>query len=222
MLEEHSPTLTESELDQVLHSSETVFHDVDRACPFCGCSMADAHQLQNHIATHLQRVALFALPRSHDIQDVSEAGSLSSQVNALSQGSQHLSSEHDTDKNRSDVEHDVEPSDYTTGVETLPATKLTLQAIKSISTLEGSEDRLWRLDLLTRPDTDNMPPQTDIPVHPPEGVGSQKGAIEGIHDIGKQQADTVLDANQNADLEMRDNARRSVEEAQLLLQDCLA
>ena len=217
--QEHSPVLSGSEVEEALRTSEIVSDAVARACPLCNCSMSDSSQLQNHIATHLQRIALFALPRSHDIQDASEAGSSSSQVDALSQGSQTLSSEHGTDKNPSHSEQDMAFSGYTPKMELQPATKLTFEAINSLPALKGSEDHLWRVDLLIQADVDDTPLQnTELDI-PPEATGSRKSLVEGGKSIREQQDDTALDVN--TDPEMRDSASQSLERARSLLQNCL-
>ena len=41
----------------------------DRPCPFCLCTLESLEELQAHVATHLQRIALFALPRSTEADD---------------------------------------------------------------------------------------------------------------------------------------------------------
>ena len=145
--QDHNQAPTESELDQLLHVSEITSDNVIRGCPFCHCTIHDAHQLSNHIATHLQRVALFALPRSHDIQDASEAGSSSSQANALDRGSQNLGVEDESNDGYTEAEPaNDDLSDRDSGYKP-PPTKLTLEAIENISTLDKMEDRLQRLGL---------------------------------------------------------------------------
>ena len=106
---DHGHTLQEPEFSQLLHISETTVSDsATRACPLCYCNTQDSQQLQNHIATHLQRVALFALPRSHDVQNASEAGSSSSRANALGQESQDLETESESEDGRHAIESDNE------------------------------------------------------------------------------------------------------------------
>ena len=85
-------TLPEAELDRLVSANETFSNDVTQGCPFCLCNIEDAHKFQNHIATHLQRIALFALPRSINIEDASEAGSFSSKANVVGNTSQNLGS----------------------------------------------------------------------------------------------------------------------------------
>lgn len=62
------------ELNNIVSASETVSTLPDRDCPFCLHAADSLDELQNHIATHLQRVALFALPRSTDLKDGSSLG----------------------------------------------------------------------------------------------------------------------------------------------------
>ena len=217
--EEHSSTMTVPELDQVLHSSEIVSHEVDRECPFCSCNMVDADQLQNHIATHLQRIALFALPRSHDIQDASEAGSSSSQVNAYSQGSQDLGSEHDMSDKRSYVELNQNSSDFTPETEPTSVTKLTFEAMKSVPALEGAEDRLWHLKLSAQFDPDNAPLQIDKPIDSKEDLGSQGGVPRSADGFETQQDDT--DLNISTDPRPPNSVKDGIERAKASLRYCL-
>ena len=71
------------------HLDETVTRD----CPFCLCSIEDKDQLQNHIATHLQKIAIFALPRSTDIEDEPEEENTSNKANKFDQASQQMGSQ---------------------------------------------------------------------------------------------------------------------------------
>ena len=52
-----------------LRSCESVAPTPDRACPVCFFSPADARTLQSHLAHHLERFSLFALPRSTEDED---------------------------------------------------------------------------------------------------------------------------------------------------------
>ena len=62
------------ELNNIVSAGETVSTLPDHDCPFCLHTADSLDALQNHIATHLQRVALFALPRSTDLEDGSSLG----------------------------------------------------------------------------------------------------------------------------------------------------
>ena len=49
--------------DEAAHSNVTVSQASGRLCPICRCESKSADSLLQHIATHLQRIALFALPK---------------------------------------------------------------------------------------------------------------------------------------------------------------
>ena len=66
--------------------------DATRPCPICLHALEDVQKLRNHIATHLQRIALFTLPHSLDLDEDSKANDLSIRVNnALERESQIIS-----------------------------------------------------------------------------------------------------------------------------------
>jgi len=89
--DDYGQSLPESELARLISESETVSEDVSRDCPFCLWNGAeDAMSLQTHIATHLQRIALFALPRSINVRDASSVGDVSLRSNVIDHGSQKL------------------------------------------------------------------------------------------------------------------------------------
>ena len=66
---------------QLLKAGESTSVLPDRPCPFCQVELSSAAALQDHIAFHLERIALFALPRSTGVEDESfEGGSWSGQA----------------------------------------------------------------------------------------------------------------------------------------------
>ncbi|KAL9113823.1 MAG: hypothetical protein Q9187_007553, partial [Circinaria calcarea] len=83
-------------LDVAMAAGATVSNIQDRSCPFCLYipESGDAMQMQIHIASHLQRVALFALPNSTGLEDSSDAG----------QGSSKSANAEVQDSRRDDVE----------------------------------------------------------------------------------------------------------------------
>ena len=107
--EDHDWSLSESDVNRLVSISGKVSETAIRDCPFCLCSLEDSQSLQNHIATHLQRIALFALPRSTKVGDDSQESDSSSRANAIGQGSQQLSS-HEELSERSDQNEDNESS----------------------------------------------------------------------------------------------------------------
>ena len=93
MLEDHSESLSGLGLDRLTYISEAVSETVTRDCPFCLCSLEDSHGLRNHIATHLQRIALFALLRSTEFEDASQDDHFSSsKADAVGQASRESGS----------------------------------------------------------------------------------------------------------------------------------
>ena len=70
----HAITDDISDTDKKAMIQESTSNVVERACPFCLLATKSLEALQMHVATHLQRIALFALPRSTDIHDGSSAG----------------------------------------------------------------------------------------------------------------------------------------------------
>jgi hypothetical protein len=60
---------------QLLKAGESTSELPDRPCPFCHAELSSAVLLQEHIARHLERIALFALPRSTGLEGESVEGS---------------------------------------------------------------------------------------------------------------------------------------------------
>ena len=75
----HSIHNYDNEISEALinHASDSTLGAPDRICPVCSFSARTARSLQNHIALHLERFALFSLPRSRaeGSLDSSEAAS---------------------------------------------------------------------------------------------------------------------------------------------------
>ena len=63
----HASNRTELQSTELLRIGESASELADRPCPICLTEITDASRLQYHIAAHLIRIALFALPRSTDI-----------------------------------------------------------------------------------------------------------------------------------------------------------
>ncbi|KIX00631.1 uncharacterized protein Z518_09696 [Rhinocladiella mackenziei CBS 650.93] len=62
-----------------LRASESFSSAADRPCPICFFSPTDTKSLQSHLASHLERLALFSLPRSTD-DDEADNGEAESAV----------------------------------------------------------------------------------------------------------------------------------------------
>ena len=63
---------------ELLKSRESVSQVCDRPCPFCQREFERPVDLQQHIAGHLESIALLALPNLDDINEGSEAGQANS------------------------------------------------------------------------------------------------------------------------------------------------
>ncbi|KAJ9148961.1 hypothetical protein NKR23_g4736 [Pleurostoma richardsiae] len=79
--------------DGLIHASESVLAANERLCPICAASADTAKELHHHIALHLERFALFSLPRSAgaDDDDAEELGSEG--VNLADDGSRETDEE---------------------------------------------------------------------------------------------------------------------------------
>jgi tetratricopeptide (TPR) repeat protein len=86
---QHSESLTESQISDLVDAAETSPIDERVVCPICLGEGPFTKGLQNHLANHLERIALFALPRgSGDAEDGSNASSNAPRgVGAVSQAS---------------------------------------------------------------------------------------------------------------------------------------
>ena len=63
---------------ELLKSQESVSQECDRPCPFCQRDFERPHDMQQHLAGHLEMIALLSLPNLDDIDDNSEAGKVAS------------------------------------------------------------------------------------------------------------------------------------------------
>ncbi|MCJ1465208.1 hypothetical protein MMC07_003824 [Pseudocyphellaria aurata] len=129
---DHGKSALNADLSNAISVAEEVTESSDRGCPFCLYSITDNHTLRNHIATHLQRIALFALPRSTENEDASEIDDSSWKANAIDRASQELESLQELHfKDATEDETDEESHRILDGLG--PARdKLTLRALQSI------------------------------------------------------------------------------------------
>ena len=63
---------------ELLKSRESVSQECDRPCPFCQRDFERPHDMQHHLAGHLEIIALLSLPNLDDIDNNSEAGKVES------------------------------------------------------------------------------------------------------------------------------------------------
>ena len=74
----HAASMHQLLSSELLKSQESVSQVCDRPCPFCQCEFERPVDLQQHIAGHLESIALLALPNLDDIDENSEAGKANS------------------------------------------------------------------------------------------------------------------------------------------------
>ena len=92
---EHPGSFPEEQLSSIIRVGETSAIDLRQACPICFVAATMEGGLQNHIANHLERLAVFVLPKDIDsIEDESDgASSAASHGKVVGSGaSQHLMS----------------------------------------------------------------------------------------------------------------------------------
>lgn len=95
--QEHSRSVGELEISDLLDIAEASLADERKTCPICHADGPFKRGIQNHIANHLERIALFALPRGLDvIEDASAASNHG--VGASSRGSSSCMSLHYSDE----------------------------------------------------------------------------------------------------------------------------
>ena len=63
---------------ELLKSQESISQECDRPCPFCQCDFERPHDMQQHLAGHLEMIALLSLPNLDDIDTNSGAGKVES------------------------------------------------------------------------------------------------------------------------------------------------
>ena len=75
-------TQSQAELTEITEASAVVSTNPNRLCPFCESSAKSTNKMENHVGAHLQRIALFALPRSTEHDRDSSHGSQGQSDNA--------------------------------------------------------------------------------------------------------------------------------------------
>ncbi|KAF3319649.1 hypothetical protein TWF173_000262 [Orbilia oligospora] len=68
-------------INLIIQSNESTLTTPDRPCPICLAWIDDMGALQKHIALHLERFAIFSLPRDVHFTDDNETGSIDANVN---------------------------------------------------------------------------------------------------------------------------------------------
>lgn len=131
----------------------------DRDCPICLVHVESAKMLQNHVALHLERLALFSLPRSVDGIEVDDEKIESDNANA---GDHDLNGSNDS---RKDDFTDTEQSSLSGSGEPDPTTEDFPRTLKIRSESIGEDqppdlrDRLSRTsDPLRRDEQDDAAP----------------------------------------------------------------
>ncbi|KAM3066646.1 hypothetical protein ACMFMG_002358 [Clarireedia jacksonii] len=73
----HSDLTSEAALKAMIASSESTLTLTDRCCPFCSREPETMTEMHDHLALHLERIALFSLPRSlYMFSDIEEFDSI--------------------------------------------------------------------------------------------------------------------------------------------------
>ena len=74
----HAASIHQQLSSELVKSQESVSQVCDRPCPFCRFEIERSIDLQQHIAGHLESIALLALPHMDDTDENSEAGNANS------------------------------------------------------------------------------------------------------------------------------------------------
>ena len=74
----HAESVHQMLSSELLKSQESVSQVCDRPCPFCQRNFERPHDMQNHLAGHLEIIALLSLPNLNDIDNNSKAGKVES------------------------------------------------------------------------------------------------------------------------------------------------
>ncbi|KAF1362179.1 hypothetical protein EJ07DRAFT_58890, partial [Lizonia empirigonia] len=152
--QKHLDSFPESQLETMIKIGETSTVEVRERCPVCFLS-ANADSMgdfANHLANHLERFAVFALPNSSE-DDSDGASSAASRGRSGSTTSQNVSgmslpsdvSDEEEQSGRSVMESrgsDEEPLDFEQGPEGVPEDRSPLSAESLLSLPDASRNRL--------------------------------------------------------------------------------
>ena len=96
---DHPDQISQSQLDPILSAAETSANDLREKCPICLASAVMHGGISNHIANHLERFALFGLPRDVVLSDEKDReDDHSGKSNAASEGWKDVSESSRSDK----------------------------------------------------------------------------------------------------------------------------
>lgn len=161
----HVSNRTELQSTELLRVGESVSEVADRPCPICLTDITDASGLQHHIAAHLIRIALFALPRSTDADDDTESGTSWSGRAAghHSDSSQDTSNKSSTSSTRPREDEMQTSKNEQRGKGTL--SQNALRHLETVTSDQGSDAKLERfLSFLNDPDLGNQPSDRSLPI----------------------------------------------------------
>lgn len=89
---EHPGSFPEKQLSSIVRVGETSAIDLRQACPICFVATTMEGGMQNHIANHLERLAVFALPKDVDSAEDESDGASSAASRGRSVGSSYSDS----------------------------------------------------------------------------------------------------------------------------------
>ncbi len=138
---------------QLLKAGESTSGLPDRPCPFCQVEFATAAALQDHIAFHLERVALFALPRSTGVEDESvEGGSWSGQAAGQRNSTRDTNADLDSLGSQGTCSRSA-ASELIAGYEIdspIPSSRLEVDALKRLNASDRSSEETYIDAILKR------------------------------------------------------------------------
>ncbi|KAI9645500.1 hypothetical protein NHQ30_006240 [Ciborinia camelliae] len=131
---EHSNHATGEYENSMISAGESALDSPDRCCPICLLSIETTGALQNHIALHLERFAIFSIPRSVDGKDDINEGD-SEKANRAAEGSR----EHDFDQDSNfDRDHDEESSASSVATRRVEFQRKFCQTVLNLSKAKGA------------------------------------------------------------------------------------
>lgn len=161
----HVSNRTELQSTELLRVGESTSEVADRPCPICLIDITDASGLQHHIAAHLIRIALFALPRSTDADGDAESGTSWS---GRAAGHHSDSSQDTSNKSSTSSTQPREDEMQTSKNEHREKGALSQNALRLLETVtsdQGSNAKVERfLSFLSDSDLGNQPSDRSLPI----------------------------------------------------------
>ncbi|KIY01465.1 uncharacterized protein Z520_03017 [Fonsecaea multimorphosa CBS 102226] len=155
----HESNGTELESTELLRIGESAPEVADRPCPICLADIPEAKDLQQHIAAHLIRIALFSLPRSTDADVDTDSGtSWSERANGHHSDSSQITSGESLNSSAQAKEEGMRSPENKNSGQSTGLSQNALRDLEALTSDQGSNAKVEQfLSDLNEPEPEDQP-----------------------------------------------------------------